>query len=76
MTFRPEDPKHVDLEAMTKDIKGLDEVWEILASVPWLDDSEFWRTLTVTNHPSKCLSMQAISLSWIGSESLVQNEFQ
>ncbi|MEW5310810.1 MAG: hypothetical protein WDW38_002571 [Sanguina aurantia] len=39
MTFRPEDPKHVDLEAMTKDIKGLDEVWEILASVPWLDDN-------------------------------------
>ncbi|MEW5307193.1 MAG: hypothetical protein WDW36_009601 [Sanguina aurantia] len=39
MTFRPEDPKHADLEAMTKDIKGLDEVWEILASVPWLDDN-------------------------------------
>lgn len=40
MTLSPQEIKHADIEAMTKEIKGMDEVWEILASVPWLDDSE------------------------------------
>ncbi|KAG2484308.1 hypothetical protein HYH03_016851 [Edaphochlamys debaryana] len=34
----PSEEKYDTLEAMSKDIKRLDEVFEILASVPWLDE--------------------------------------
>ncbi|GAX77519.1 hypothetical protein CEUSTIGMA_g4963.t1 [Chlamydomonas eustigma] len=36
----PGEAKYRTLEQMSKDIKGLDEVFEVLASVPWLDDNQ------------------------------------
>lgn len=32
--------KYASLEAMSAEIKKLDEVFEVLASVPWLDEGE------------------------------------
>ncbi|EFJ48396.1 hypothetical protein VOLCADRAFT_104782 [Volvox carteri f. nagariensis] len=34
----PSEQKYASLEAMSADIKKLDEVFEVLASVPWLDE--------------------------------------
>ncbi|GFR52983.1 hypothetical protein Agub_g15672 [Astrephomene gubernaculifera] len=38
MTLSPSEEKYKSLEAMSADIKKLDEVFEVLASVPWLDE--------------------------------------
>ncbi|GIL91002.1 hypothetical protein Vretimale_17049 [Volvox reticuliferus] len=38
LTLSPSEQKYASLEAMSADIKKLDEVFEVLASVPWLDE--------------------------------------
>ncbi|KXZ44791.1 hypothetical protein GPECTOR_62g906 [Gonium pectorale] len=37
-SLSPSEQKYASLEAMSADIKKLDQVFEVLASVPWLDD--------------------------------------
>ncbi|GLI67934.1 hypothetical protein VaNZ11_012262 [Volvox africanus] len=38
LTLSPSEQKYASLEAMSADIKKLDEVFAVLASVPWLDE--------------------------------------
>ncbi|GLC36818.1 hypothetical protein PLESTB_000779500 [Pleodorina starrii] len=38
LSLSPSEEKYASLEAMSADIKKLDEVFEVLASVPWLDE--------------------------------------
>jgi hypothetical protein len=38
LTLAPGEQKYKTLEQMSKDIKDLDECFEVLASVPWLDE--------------------------------------
>eukprot|EP00201_Polytomella_parva_P012680 CAMPEP_0175059724 /NCGR_PEP_ID=MMETSP0052_2-20121109/12592_1 /TAXON_ID=51329 ORGANISM="Polytomella parva, Strain SAG 63-3" /NCGR_SAMPLE_ID=MMETSP0052_2 /ASSEMBLY_ACC=CAM_ASM_000194 /LENGTH=167 /DNA_ID=CAMNT_0016325307 /DNA_START=194 /DNA_END=697 /DNA_ORIENTATION=+ len=40
LTLTPQEEKYQNLDAMTRDIKKLDEVFEVLASVPWLDENK------------------------------------
>ena len=43
LRLSPSEEKYKSLEAMSADIKKLDEVFEVLASVPWLSEGELRR---------------------------------
>eukprot|EP00798_Chlamydomonas_sp_ICE-L_P031176 gene31176-6319_t len=40
LKLSPSEAKYKTLEEMSEDIKALDEVFEVLASVPWMDDMD------------------------------------